>query len=357
MLRHRCNVKKRGNMQGAVLRRGEMRVEEVPDPVPSEGQVLVRIRACGICGSDLHFADHGADVVAGHRLMEGLPPTETSRVDLNVGVFMGHEFCGEVVDKGPDTKAPPVGTLVTSVPILKATNGYVPIGYSNTVNGGYGEFLVLTSRFVLPVSNGLPASHAAFTEPLAVGLHAVNRAGIAPGTGALVMGAGPIGQAVLAVLAARHIEPIVAVDLSPARRDLALRMGAHGAIDPTCEPSFEAWRRIGGGGPVVAFEAVGRPGVLNEIMRTAPIRTTIIVVGVCSGPDSFVPRFGISKELDIRFAYTYDRSEFAESLGLIVDGKVDVAHLITGESSLEAIGQSFADLKNPEQHCKIMVVP
>src|SRR5215510_5916142 len=178
-------------MRAVALRQGRMEVDEFPELVPERGQVLVRVKACGICGSDLHFAGHGAEVLAVRGQMTGAePPGGTTDIDLARDVFMGHEFACEVLEAGPDTEAPPPGTLVTSIPALKTSAGYAGILYSNTVHGGYGERMLLTARLLLEVPNGLPASHAALTEPLAVGLHAVGRAEIQPGAGAVVVGAG-----------------------------------------------------------------------------------------------------------------------------------------------------------------------
>jgi threonine dehydrogenase-like Zn-dependent dehydrogenase len=207
------------------------------------------------------------------------------------------------------------------------------------------------------VPNGLDPKRAALTEPMAVGLHAVNRSGIAPGDGALVLGCGPVGLAVIAALKLRGIEPIVATDLSPARRQLAQTMGAHEVVDPTAEPAFDAWQRAGGAKPLVVFEAIGVPGIINDILRRAPHRTRTVVVGVCMEPDSITPFFGISRELSIQFVLGYDPAEFGGTLRSIAEGEIDVAPLITGEVGIEGVPDAFSELANPERHCKILVVP
>ena len=102
----------------AVLRDGHMIVrDDVDEPTAGFGQVLVEVKACGICGSDLHFAKHGATMVELIEQMRGGPDVGVSRVDLARDVFMGHEFAAEVLDVGPDTAGPAIGTLVTSVPV------------------------------------------------------------------------------------------------------------------------------------------------------------------------------------------------------------------------------------------------
>ena len=345
-------------MRAAVLRDGEIVVrDDVPEPEPQFGQVLVHVRACGICGSDLHFARHGATMLELGDRMGGLPDLGMPRLDLGRDVHMGHEFCAEVIEAGPDTVAPAPGTVVTSIPALITATGVRDLVYTNELPSGYGERMLLSAPLVLEVPNGLDPRHAALTEPTAVGLHAVNRSGIEPGEGALVLGCGPIGLAVVAVLASRGVEPVVAADLSPARRALAAAMGAHEVVDPAAEPAFAAWARAGGARPLVVFEAVGVPGVIDEAMRLAPARTRIVVVGVCMEPDRFTPFFGIPKELSIQFCFAYDPAEFAESLRAIAEGELRVTGMITGEVGLDGVPGAFADLARPDEHCKIVVVP
>lgn len=347
-------------MRAAVLRNGEIVVrDDVEEPRPSLGQVLVQVKACGICGSDLHFARHGATMVALGKEMEGMSQLgAASGLDLERDVYLGHELAAEVLEIGPDTDAPvKVGQLVTSLPVLVDADGIHPIVYSNTVNGGYGERMLLTAPLLLEVPNGLPAHHAALTEPMAVGLHAVNRSGIDRGAGALVLGCGPVGLAVIAALRVRGVEPIVAADLSPARRALARTMGAHVAVDPRETTGWEAWREAGAGRPLHVYEAVGVPGIINDIMRSAPAGTLVTVVGVCMETDTITPFFGIAKELDVQFVLGYDPMEFAQSLRSIAEGQIDVAPMVTAQVPLDQTPWAFHALGDPEEHCKIVVEP
>jgi threonine dehydrogenase-like Zn-dependent dehydrogenase len=345
-------------MRGAVLRAGEIRVlDDLPEPRPALGQVLVQVKACGICGSDLHFARHGGTMLALGDEMEGAPDMGDAPVDVERDVFMGHEFAAEVLEAGPDTLAPPAGAVVTSMPVVLTMTGLRNLAYSNDLPGGYGERMLLSAPLVLEVPNGLDPRHAALTEPTAVGLHAVNRSGIAAGEGALVLGCGPVGLAVIAVLAQRGIEPIVAADLSPARRALATAMGAHEVVDPAVEPAFDAWARAGRGRQLVVFEAVGVPGMIEDVLRRAPARSRVLVVGVCMERDRITPFFGIAKELTIGFALAYDPMEFADCLRAIAEGELNVTPMITGEVDLDGVPQAFDDLAQPDRHCKILVVP
>lgn len=337
-------------MRAAVLRDGRMAYrDDVPEPVPETGQVLVGVRACGICGSDLHFAAHGAQVlemtdrVAGGR--GGM------HVDLNNDIFMGHEFSAEVLEAGPDTETHPPGTLVTSLPVLLSAKGVEPIVYSNSTIGGYAERMLLSAPLLLPVPNGLDFKHAALTEPMAVGLHAVNKSNISPGETALVIGCGPIGIAIIAALRARGVENIVASDFSPKRRELAAAMGAHQTLDAAQGSPFDSAK------PAVVFEAVGVPGIIDDVLLRARPGTRLVVAGVCMQSDTVHPFFAIAKEINVQFVLAYTPEEFADSLRALAEGDIDVSPLITGEVGLDGVGAAFDDLADPERHCKVLVTP
>jgi threonine dehydrogenase-like Zn-dependent dehydrogenase len=186
---------------------------------------------------------------------------------------------------------------------------------------------------------------------MAVGLHAVNKSGVQPGETALVVGCGPIGMAVIAALRARGIENIVAADFSPKRRELATAMGAHQTLDPAQGSPFDTIS------PAVVFEAVGVPGIIDDVMRRARPGTRLVVVGVCMEPDTLHPFFAIAKEINVQFVLAYDPNEFADSLRALAEGDVDVAPVITGDVGLEEVGAAFDDLADPKRHCKILVTP
>ncbi|CAM3166709.1 alcohol dehydrogenase [Mycobacterium intermedium] len=336
-------------MRASVLRDGRMVYrDDVPEPVPGPGQVLVGVRACGICGSDLHFAAHGAEVVA---LSNELAQGGGMDLDLNRDVFMGHEFSAEVLEAGPDTETHPPGTLVTSIPVVLSAKGVEPIVFSNTTLGGYAERMLLSAPLLLAVPNGLDPKHAALAEPMAVGLHAVNKSGIDSGEAALVIGCGPIGIAIIAALRVRGVETIVASDFSTKRRELARQMGAHQTLDPAQGSPFDSVR------PAVVFEAVGVPGIINDVMRRARRGSRLVVAGVCMQADTVHPFFAIAKEITVQFSNAYTPEEFGESLHALAEGHIDVAPMITGEVGLDGVGAAFDDLADPERHCKILVTP
>jgi threonine dehydrogenase-like Zn-dependent dehydrogenase len=358
-------------MRAAVFRNGDLVAAEIADPVPGPGQVRVRTLACGICGSDLHALHHAPRLVElAERTGAGL------LMDLSRDIVFGHEFCAEVVDFGVDTQrtlAP--GTRVCSVPVTLTPNGTQSVGYSNDAPGGFGELMLLNETLLLPVPNGLPTAHAALTEPMAVGWHAVAKAGLGDDDVPLVVGCGPVGLAVVAALRIRGARPIIASDFSPARRALAERMGADIVVDPAeCSP-FSSWAEAGAveGGTVAAsgrgsavaaqrrpgviFECVGVPGVLQQLFEGSLDRTRIVVVGVCMQQDHIEPIFAITKELNLQFVLGYTPDEFAQTLHHLAEGQIDVGPMITGHVGVTGVKQAFTDLANPDQHVKIVVEP
>jgi threonine dehydrogenase-like Zn-dependent dehydrogenase len=346
-------------MRAALLRNKRIEVGDVPAPEPGPGEVLVKTLACGICGSDLHVL---------HRAQAGEGPPDA--------IVMGHEFVGEVVDYGPETKRRlKPGTRVNSIPILNRKTGAEFIGYSGANPGGYGELMRLTEDHLLEIPNGLATEHAALTEPMSVGWHAVNKARLEPGDVPLVIGCGPIGLAVIAGLKIKGAHPIVAASRSPARRALALTMGADVVIDPRQRSPYEAWREnaqtglpdpgptlpgwlVGSGlKPAVIFECVGGPGIIDEIMAGAPQDARIVVVGLCFDEDRFQPMSGMRKELQLVFSNSFHRHEYAQSLHHLAEGMIEAGPLVTGKVGVGGVAHAFEELEHPEHHAKILIEP
>ena len=336
-------------MRAALMQRGRIWVDTLDTPRPGPGEVLVRTLACGICGSDLHATQHTEAFVNTSREAGGAFKLTTFEP-----VVLGHEFCAEIIEYGPATAHRlPIGSHVCSVPVL-AREPMVPIGYSDATPGGFAEYMVLSETLLVPVPAGTPPTAAALTEPMAVGHHAVRKARIDTGDAALVIGCGPVGLAVITALRAEGVRPVIATDYSPARRQLALQQGADMIIDPATEDAWAdpALRRPN---HVVVFECVGIPGMLDQVFLKAPQNARIIVVGVCLQSDQIRPLIAINKELNLQFVLGYSMPEFVESLHRIADGRFDVGRLVTHRIGLDEVAESFAALKTPNQHAKVMV--
>lgn len=355
-------------MRAAVTRGSGLVIEQLPDPVPQSGQVVVRTLACGICGTDLHALDDPAAFMDVMRRSGGTPH------DISNGLVLGHEFAAEVVEYGPDTSgALPEGTVVCGPPIGFGPQGAGTIGYTPAFPGGFGEYMILSEMFMMAVPNGLDPKVAALTEPFSVATRAVRRAEMSTGDVAVVLGLGTIGLAIVGMLKARGHGPVVAVDYSPKRRALAERLGADVLIDPAVDSPYDRWQSLG----VVAgtmdrmtaeyrgirltdtviFECVGAPGMLGQVITGAPAGAKIMLVGVCLQPDSIETGVAANKELDIRGSFGGSPAEYKQTLLDIAEGRVDAAAVITGTVGLEGITGAFEDLHKPDEHAKIIVVP
>lgn len=395
-------------MKAVVCRGGDLEIADLPDPRPGPGQILLNVSRAGICGSDLHLrnsldqlASSMATVGAG-----GIP-------EADGGVVFGHEFSGEVAEYGPDTRRRwKPGALMVAMPVCRHCRQPHIIGSTPLAPGAFAERLIVQEAVAFPVPNGLSAEHATLTEPMAVAWHAVRRSRIEKRQTAYVIGCGPIGLAVIAMLKAAGVSTVIASDLSSRRRELAARCGADVVADPQVADPFAAqpvpsrttriagmltlpnvpwsvpadpddvnlgldameslrrfskvpWWQVframhaldkGPSGPIV-FECVGVPGILDRLISDAPAMSRIVVVGGCLEPDTIHPITALIKEVDLRFSVGYDPGEFRDTLHMIADGRVDPVPFLTGVVGLPGVDAAFAALDNPERHAKILIDP
>ncbi|MGH3459297.1 zinc-binding dehydrogenase [Aeromicrobium sp.] len=380
-------------MKAVVCQDAKLSVAEVPDPEPGKGQLLINVQRAGICGSDLHARLHCDDVAD---IVDELGYPEFMRSSHSV--VMGHEFVGEVVGHGPGSrKQVKVGDRVVALPLLRRGNDVHTVGFSVQAPGAYAEQMVVEESLAMTVPDDMPTELATLTEPMAVGLHAVRRGEVKKGDVAVVIGCGPVGLAVISMLKASGVKTVVASDFSPGRRDLARRCGANVVVDPEQEAPYAAggdhghlttapaafglaigamdrlrglplvpwqhvWRaaeKVGAANPKrpVIFECVGVPGILEQIITSAPLFSRVVVVGVCMQPDQLRPAVAINKEIDLRFVLGYTPPEFHETLRLLASGKVIAAPIVTGSVGLPGVDNAFTTLGDPEVHAKILVDP
>ena len=327
-------------MRAAVVNDGHgFDIVNVPDPTPGPGELVLRVEACGICGSDLKAVDR-----------------------MRTGLVMGHEFCGSVVAAGREVaEAWPIGASATALPLigcgtcLACLSGDVAhcptvdqIGVGGS-GGGYAEFVRVSARETHPLPASLATGAGALVEPLAVGLNAVERAALRPGDSVLVVGAGPVGLAVIVWARLLGAGEIVVAEPVSDRRAAAGAFGASRGVDPASDPI---------GGPYdVVFECVGVPGMLDVSVSAAAIHGKVVVVGVCTKPDPFVPVVALVKELTMSFIVYYQRRHFAHTIAALGDGRIDPALFITDRVDLAGFPAAFAALKTPSTQRKVLVEP
>lgn len=343
-------------MRAMVLRNKALTIEDVDVPRPGPGQVLVKVLACGVCGSDLHAAKFMEDMVAAAR-MSGAVSWDTE--DESAGLVMGHEFIAEVVETGDGVDNVKAGDRVTSIPVLidpGSPTGFVALGYSTRYPGAYGQYMVMSGPLLLKAPEGLSDIVAATTEPCAVGLHAVREAKMQPGESAIVMGAGPIGLMTLLWLKWEGVSHVTVSDFAPSRRELAVQLGADLVVDPAKENVVAAHLAAAGKSAQVVFEAVGVEGTLRQAMETVERGGRVIVVGVCMKEDRIYPMVGINKQLTLKFVLGYTPMEYAEALSALGNGSIDTSPMVTRTVTLDELPAAFEALADPHD-CKVVVLP
>lgn len=341
-------------MKSIVMQDGRLRLENIAMPVPGHGQVLVKSRACGICGSDLHITRHAKEVFKVYAALGIVSPEATT----DPRIMLGHEFSAEVVAYGPDTeRALPVGTRVTSVPLLLSEGGQLGIGVTPAVHGAYSEYFLLQEALLLPVPDNVPDEAAAMAEPLAVGLHAVNRAVIARDEVALVAGCGPIGLACIVALRLQGVQTIIASDLQPDKLAIALQFGATHAVNPAKEDEMQLCATLAGDKRSVIFECVGVATLVPDFLQRAPQKSCIVFTGIHTADITLNVAFATVKELDVKFSYYYQPEEYASALQSLADGAVDWNAMCTGKVGIDGVPGAFEVLMKPNSHIKVIVEP
>lgn len=345
--------------------RGDIRIDELPEPEVKPGTVGVDVAWCGICGTDLHEYLEGPIFAPAHGQThpisgEGLPIT------------LGHEFSGVVYAVGEGVDDLEVGQHVVIEPyIIRDDVDTGPdsrdyhlspdmnfIGLAGR-GGGLGEKVVVQRRWVHPIDNSVPLDQAALIEPLSVGYHAVERSGAKAGDVALVGGAGPIGLLTAAVLKAQGITVAIS-EVSPLRRQKALEAGvADYALDPREVDVAEEVRKISDGkGADVAFECSSVQVVLDTLMDALRPTGVLVVVSIWGKRADFDMHKLVMKEIDMRGTIAYVNSHPA-TIELVESGKIDLSPFITGKIGLDGlVDEGFDTLINRnETAVKILVSP
>ena len=336
-----------------IAKDGGLGVEDV-EVSAGRGEILLRVAYCGICGTDLHTLRYPEVFNSGP------------------GTVMGHEFSGTVAAMGDGVDGWTVGDRATAIPMLacgaceECTQGYdwrcrqgTGIGLSTSgAPGAYAEYVRVSPHALFHVPDDLSNEHAALTEPLAVGLHSVNRVRLTAGEPCLIMGAGPVGLFTLIWAHLRGAAPIVVSDPVKERRAQAESLGAHASVDPSEQDPTSVMRELTGGArPSVVFDCVGTPATLQEATRLAARNGRVAVVGVCLQPSALQPMTAHGKELDLAFVFAYTHDEFGEALKALATGAIPVDKLISDIVPLSGVADMFERLAQPTTQVKVLIDP
>ncbi|MEH3107055.1 MAG: alcohol dehydrogenase catalytic domain-containing protein [Sphingomonas fennica] len=320
-------------------------VETLPDPAPAAGELVVRVGRCGICGSDLHM-------------------TEDPAFGKGEGDVIGHEFAGEVVAVGSAAEGVAVGDMVSVVPIrgcgrcdqcLAGETAWCRNGML-LQGGGYAEYAVTTPGQCVVLPAGASMADGALVEPLAVALHGVRLSGLMPGDAVLVLGAGPIGLAVAFWARRMGASRVVVQDIADHQQERALAMGATGFVVDRADPVGAAVRALGRPADVV-FECVGLPGLIAQAVDQVRVKGTVVILGLCTQTDSFVPFTALSKEVRLQTSAFFTRKDYEAALDVLNAGVAEPRAMITDTVALADVPTVFEGLKQRTHQCKVMIAP
>ncbi len=320
---------------------GDVRTDEIPEPRPGPRDAIVRVVNCGICGSDLGYARLGG--LAGPS-REPMP--------------LGHELSGIIEEVGEEVTGLKPGTRVVLHP------GRNRIGNGGP-EGGFAPLLLVRDAAagdsLFPIPDELSFDRAALTEPLGVGMNAVDQSEARAGEKVVVFGAGPIGLAAIATLMDRGVEDVVAVDLSETRLGLAKELGANASLNPAAGPIWESLKELHGtasmmGMPVAAtdafIEASGASPVIPDVISNARPEARLSVVALHREPIPVHFLLVMMKQLTIRGAMEYP-SEYQKMIELLV--RQDLSPMVTHHFPFADFDEAFAVANDPEAGGKVMI--
>jgi len=324
----------------------DVRCEDVPDPVLEEGDALLKIKACGICGSDLHTYKHG--------LFEDLG------IPMGNGRVMGHEFSGEIAD------------IAEGHPELKVGDRVLYLSM-----GGNAEKMRVP-KDTIPILKKIPDNisfeEAATTEPLATSLHAVNLAAPQEGETHVVMGVGIIGLGVIQVLKALSKVKIIAVDISDKRLEMAKQLGADNLVNAAKEPADEKIIELTGSASISFFpvasgtvdtiyDCAGLPmgfegtPVLEQALALTKENGKVVLVAVYEKAAAIEHNLIVRKGLTLYGSWAWNFEELTESHQLISSGKIDRKPLISHKFPLEQAKEAYDTQLNADEAVKVMIMP
>lgn len=342
----------------------DVRVENIDEPAATKGTVKIKVKWCGICGSDLH------EYLAGPIFIPVDQPHPLSH--NKAPVVLGHEFSGEVAEIGEGVKGLKVGDRVAVEPIVAC--GECPACREGKYNlcsslgfhglcgsgGGFAEYTVFPAEFVHKIPDTLSYEKAALVEPMAVALHSLRVCNFMAGETALVLGAGPIGLATIECLKAAGAKLVIAMQRKSVRQEYAKRSGADVVLDPNEVNVAEEVRKLTDGvGADVSFETTGAKIGFEAGINSIKYDGTMVVTSIWEGDVSFNPNTIVFSEKKIIGTIAY-RHEFPATIALMGDNRIKAEGYITKKIYLDDIAkEGFGALTGPEkkQHVKILITP
>lgn len=332
----------------SVIAPGELGLTEGAKPIPGANEAVLRVDRVGICGSDLHILP----IVA-------------------IGSVIGHEFVGTVSEVGSSVTTLSVGDRVCSLPCIgcgdcepclsgdpmKCSQVRMHGSGEEPGLGGFAEYVLVGENECVKLPESLDAATAALIEPLTVGLHLVERAGIALNEHLVVLGAGPIGLTVVLWARALGVAQILVSDPVAARRDVALRMGATAVLDPSSVDLAEACQEQWGCLPEVVIECMGRAGRFDIATQTVARNGRVILGGMMLEPETVDSMTPFIKGVSVEYVIQYAMKHYYHTVDMLAQGRIDPTPMISAEIPLEELPLMMQVLEKPNELCKVLVAP
>ena len=338
-------------MKAAVYKgRQRFEIEEVPTPTPGPAQVLVEVKYCAICGTDVHAF-----------LYDVAPP----------GTVMGHEYCGTIAAVGPGVSRWKQGDRVvggggmppSDTPSRRSLDpryNYRTMGFEDSKLRAYAEYVLMDEWEPLPLPEGVSDEAAALCEPCAVAVHAVRISQLKLGDQVAILGAGPIGLLCLQVARAAGAGAVFVSEPAPARAQAALALGADAVVDPTTDDAVDRIVSLTGGeGPDVVFECAAARSTLEDALNLVRRRGQVVLVALAWEPTSLLPVDWMAREVSLQTSFGSMPEDWRIALELIQAGKVSMEPLLSeaGFLPLAGIQEAFESLVKPTTQLQMVVRP
>jgi L-iditol 2-dehydrogenase len=322
---------------------GAITIEDLPDPEPGPGELLIRVHRCGICGTDLSM-------------------TKGDLWDYGAGQF-GHEFAGEIIGMGKGVEGFRRGQKISVVPsgacglCAGCTGGgnHVMCRSADSAARGFAEMATLPAGLAVKLPDTLSMADGALIEPLAVSLYGVRMAPMKPGDRVLVLGGGTV--ALYAIYWARRLGAgkIVAASRSARRKDMCLAMGADAFVPFGDAETGEVAEALGGA-PDIVFECVGAEGMLGKAITHAKIYGHVTSLGFCTHPDPVMPAMAAYKCVTLQFLVGYRMEEFTFSADQMDKGHHDPKVIISRTVALDDLPAMMTQLRGSNSETKVHVL-
>lgn len=340
-------------MKAAVfLRKNEINLQDLPEPAAVRGEVVVRVRACGVCGTDVH-------IFTGELTEDVEPP-----------VVLGHEIMGEIVEVGEGVTELNVGQTVAVDPVVSCgrcefcqigqpnlCEAPQVIGYSR--NGGYAEYVAVPASHIVPVRSDLSPKAGLLVETLACVLNGYERLGFEAGRTAMVIGAGTVGLLWNQMLKNSPSSLLIQTEPIEFRREKAKRLGADIVIDPSSESVTERVREIAPDGIDYIVDASGDTAAVQEAVGLVRKRGTFMVFGICPKEDTIriSPHDIYQREMRI-IASKMPPRKLNQAARLLECGKIDFEEIVTTIQGLDELAEAIGQFtEGRDRNVKLAIDP